>query len=110
MVRLESVASNRPSPLPYTCKMDISRRTASVAIMDVIEAFMRWWNRLARQNGKLKFKTQREAAEFVRRVHNENGGPNAKLVAMRMRYNEVNRARAARTSRSDEGRYTAVLG
>jgi hypothetical protein len=78
--------------------------------MEPIEAFMRWWNALARRNGKLKFKNQREAAEFVRRVHNENGGPNAKLVAMRMRYEEVNRARAQRTSRSNPGRYTAVLG
>jgi hypothetical protein len=59
---------------------------------DVINAFARWWNSLARGNGKLKFKTQREAAEFVRRVQNENGGPNAKIIEMRRRYNEANSA------------------
>lgn len=75
--------------------------------MYAIEIFMRWWNSLAQTNGKLKFRTQREAAEFVRRVHNENGGPNAKLVAMRQNYNNVNRARQT-TARPDEGRNTAV--
>ena len=52
----------------------------------------------------LKFRTQREAAEFVRKVHNENGGPNAKIVAMRTRYNDVNLAKAERdtTSQFDE--------
>jgi hypothetical protein len=77
--------------------------------MNTIETlFMQWWNRLAGRNGKLKFRTQREAAEFVRRVQNENGGPNAKIVAMRLRYNEVNRARAA--ARPDESRNTAAIG
>ena len=79
--------------------------------MDPIEAFMRWWNGLARSNGKLKFRNQREAAEFVRRVHNENGGPNAKLRAMRQRYDEVNRAKVEQgTPRLNHGRDTAVLG
>lgn len=55
--------------------------------------FMRWWNSLARRNGKLKFRNQREAAEFVRKVQNQNGGPNAKIVGMRKRYNEINSAR-----------------
>ena len=41
----------------------------------VILGFMRWWNTLALRNGKLKFRTQPEAAEFVRRVQNEKGGP-----------------------------------
>lgn len=36
---------------------------------------------------KLKFKNQREAA--VRRVQNENGGPNAKILGMRQRYNAI---------------------
>jgi hypothetical protein len=75
-----------------------------------IETFMTWWNSLARRNGKLKFKTQREAAEFVRRVQNENGGPNAKIVEMRRRYDEVNRAKAAKQSRLNERGSTAVLG
>lgn len=59
-----------------------------------IDAFMRWWNWLAQRNGKLKFRNQREAAEFVRRVQNENGGPNEKIRAMWARYEEVRRARA----------------
>ena len=77
----------------------------------MIEAFMNWWNALARTNGKLKFRTQREAADFVRRVQNENGGPNAKILAMRQRYDEISRAKTGRTrTRLDEGRHTAVLG
>jgi len=77
----------------------------------VILAFMRWWNTLALRNGKLKFRTQREAAEFVRRVQNENGGPNAKILAMRQRYVDVNRAKAGRdTPRFDEDNNRAVLG
>jgi hypothetical protein len=77
----------------------------------VILAFMRWWNALAQRNGKLKFRNQREAADFVRRVQNENGGPNAKIVAMRQRYLEINRARNGRNSpRLDEGNNRAVLG
>jgi hypothetical protein len=56
---------------------------------DVFVAFARWWNSLASSNGKLKFKSQQEAAEFVRRVQTENGGPNAKIVEMRRRYNEA---------------------
>jgi hypothetical protein len=77
----------------------------------VIAAFMRWWNALALRNGKLKFKTQREAAEFVRRVQNENGGPNAKILAMRQRYVDVNRAKSSLDSpRPDEDYNRAVLG
>lgn len=77
----------------------------------IILAFMRWWNTLAQRNGKLKFRTQREAAEFVRRVQNENGGPNAKILAMRQRYVDINRARAGRdTPRFDEDNNRAVLG
>lgn len=75
-----------------------------------ILAFMRWWNSLALRNGKLKFRTQREAAEFVRRVQNENGGPNAKIQAMRQRYVDINRAKQRATPRSDEGDHRAVLG
>jgi hypothetical protein len=73
------------------------------AIMtSAIEAFWRWWNRLAQKNGKLKFRTYREAAEFVRRVQKENGGPNDKILAMRKRYNEIRRARAANQTRYGE--------
>jgi hypothetical protein len=63
--------------------------------MNPIQVFMRWWNNLARKNGKLKFRNQREAAEFVRRVQNENGGPNDKILEMRKKYNDINRAKQA---------------
>ena len=75
----------------------------------LILAFMRWWNALALRNGKLKFRTQREAAEFVRRVRNENGGPNAKIQAMRQRYVDVNRAKQHAIPRFDQGNDRAVL-
>lgn len=61
--------------------------------MNVFQTFMRWWNTLAQENGKLKFRTQREAADFIRRIHNENGGPNDKIRGMRERYNEIRRIR-----------------
>ena len=78
--------------------------------MSVIENFMKWWNWLAEKNGKLKFRTQREAAEFVRQVQNKNGGPNLKIQAMRKRYEEVNHARERNLrSRPDTGRNQAVL-
>ena len=77
----------------------------------LIEIFIRWWNSLALRNGKLKFKNQREAAEFVRRVQNENGGPNAKILAMRQRYVDVNRAKQERDApRLNEDYNRAVLG
>jgi hypothetical protein len=76
----------------------------------IILTFMRWWNTLALRNGKLKFRTQREAAEFVRRVQNENGGPNAKILVMRQRYVDVNRAKQRNTPRFDEGSNRTVLG
>jgi hypothetical protein len=77
---------------------------------DVLDTFARWWNYLAQRNGKLKFRTQREAAEFVRRVQNENGGPNAKIVAMRRRYDDVTRARAdSESPRPYEGGHKTVL-
>lgn len=78
--------------------------------MTAIGMFMRWWNTLAQRNGKLKFRTQREATEFVRRVHNENGGPNEKIRAMRRRYNDVNRAKnGEHTSRLDQSGNSAVF-
>lgn len=73
-----------------------------------IRAFMNWWNNLARRNGKLKFRTQREAAEFVRRVQNENGGPNAKILAMRKQYEAVNRAKGTPQTRLGAGGHSAV--
>ena len=62
--------------------------------MSVIDAFFGWWNQLASRTDKLKFRNQREAAEFVRRVQNENGGPNERIVEMRNRYQQINRARS----------------
>ncbi len=64
----------------------------------VTDTFMRWWNLLASRNGKLKFRSQREAAEFVRRVYNESQGPNAKILEMRRQYDKVNRDRDKRKS------------
>lgn len=66
--------------------------------MAIIDTFMHWWNLLAQRNGKLKFRTREEAAEFVRKVHQQNGGPNEKIRAMRERYEEVNRTRANNTT------------
>ena len=60
-------------------------------VVAFIEQFMRWWNGSAQRNGKLKFRTPDEAADFVRKVQLENGGPNEKIQAMRRRYEEVNR-------------------
>jgi hypothetical protein len=79
--------------------------------MNMIETFMRWWNNLAQRNGKLKFRSQREAADFVRRVQNENGGPNDRILEMRRRYEEVERAKARDNKPGpDEGRDTAMVG
>jgi hypothetical protein len=72
---------------------------------DMFSTFARWWNSLASNNGKLKFKTQQEAAEFVQRVQTENGGPNAKIIEMRRRYNE---ARAATSGPHEGGNKAAV--
>jgi len=55
----------------------------------MLRQFMAWWNSLAKKNGKLEFRTQREAAEFVRRIHNQNGGPNRKILEMRKLYQEA---------------------
>ncbi|TSE07566.1 hypothetical protein C1D09_018720 [Mesorhizobium intechi] len=74
----------------------------------IYELFRDFWNGLAQENGKLKFRTQREAAEFVRRVQNENGGPNAKIVEMRRQYEAVNRAKSAPEGRLSSGRNSAV--
>jgi hypothetical protein len=94
-----------PSQLAQT-----SDHTGNAAMDNpVILTFMRWWNSLALRNGKLKFRTQREAAEFVRRVQNENGGPNAKIQAMRQRYIDVNRARQLATPGFDESHNRDVL-
>jgi|688.fasta_scaffold461025_3 hypothetical protein len=77
--------------------------------MLAIDIFLRWWNSLAAKNGKLKFSNRRQAAEFVRRVQNENGGPNAKIIEMRRRYNSVNNAkRSADAAEPSRNRNTAI--
>ncbi len=78
--------------------------------MSILDGFMIWWNRLAHKNGKLKFRTQKEAADFVRRVQNENGGPNDKIVAMRKNYERINQSRVQPSQiRFDRNRNQAVL-
>ncbi|MDH7787687.1 hypothetical protein QBD01_003714 [Ochrobactrum sp. 19YEA23] len=66
--------------------------------MNMIQHFLVWWNRNAVKNGKVKFRNQKEAAEFVRRVQNRTGGPNAKLIAMRERYVEAHAGKGAKGS------------
>ena len=59
----------------------------------LIDTFMSFWNSLAKKNGKLKFRNRREAAEFVRRVSNQNGGPNKKIQDMRREYEAIQKTR-----------------
>jgi hypothetical protein len=77
----------------------------------VIENFMRWWNWLAQGNGKAKFRTQREAFEFIQRTYKKSGGPNCEIRAMRKEYEEIRRARAARRKNtgSNKGRDQAAV-
>jgi hypothetical protein len=77
--------------------------------MNMIQNFMDWWNSLASRNGKLKFGSQREAADFVRRVQNEQGGPNEKMMAIRKRYNEVARAKKAKEADQLRGHRNTAL-
>tara|TARA_R110002074_G_scaffold104113_7_gene224753 strand:+ start:3001 stop:3228 length:228 start_codon:yes stop_codon:yes gene_type:complete len=61
----------------------------------VIDSFFSFWNGLAKRNGKLKFRNRREAFEFVRRVKNASGGPNAKILEMRRNYEAIQETRTA---------------
>lgn len=61
------------------------------------DEFMAFWNRLAKKNGKLRFRNRREAAEFVRRIKNESGGPNAKILEMRREYEALRKPPAQET-------------
>lgn len=63
-------------------------------MVNVFESFARWWNNLAIHNGKLKFKNQKEAAEFVRRAYNEKGGPNKEMLELHQKYMDVKRAQS----------------
>ena len=62
--------------------------------MTIVATFYRWWNNLASKNGKLKFNNQREAAEFIRRTHNQSSGANAPIIEMRNWYNDISQQRA----------------
>lgn len=63
---------------------------------------MEWWNRLAVRNGKVKFRNQREAAEFVRSIAKSSGGPNPKVLEMRRQYEAVQEARARQPNTGSE--------
>jgi ribosomal protein S18 acetylase RimI-like enzyme len=45
----------------------------------MFHTFYLWLTRSSEKSEKIAFKNHREAAEFVRRLYNENGQPNAKL-------------------------------
>ncbi|WFT83802.1 hypothetical protein QA634_35305 (plasmid) [Methylobacterium sp. CB376] len=47
--------------------------------MYTFREFLRWFTQSSDKAEKLEFKSQREAAEFVRRIYNQNGAPNQKL-------------------------------
>ena len=65
--------------------------------MALIRSLVDWWSRRA-GTGRVVFRTQDEAAEFVRRVQKRNGGPNAKILGLWRTYedarNERQRAQA----------------
>lgn len=44
-----------------------------------LKEFWRWITRASDKAEKLEFKSQREAADFVRRLYNKNGAPNERL-------------------------------
>ena len=104
MVHRRQVVESKMAVVPVHClelETDMS---------NVLDAFARWWNYLALRNGKLKFRTQQEAADFVRRVQIENGGPNEKITDMRHRYEDVTRARThSKPPRPNEGGHKTVL-
>lgn len=57
----------------------------------MISVFRNWLLQASDKTEKLEFKTQREAAEFVRRLYNENGSPTPALQEL---YRRGNAARA----------------
>ena len=65
---------------------------------------MRWWNWLAQRNGKAKFRTEREAFDFIQHTYKKSGEPNDEIRAMRKEYEEIRQApRANREARSNKG-------
>lgn len=69
-----------------------------------IEFFFRWWNGLAEDNGKLKFRNRREAEEFVRSVANNSGGPNSTMIAMRREYLAIQKQRRINDATGSQSR------
>lgn len=65
--------------------------------MTRIQTFRTWWNRLANKNQKIKFRSSREAAEFVRHMVN-SAGPNEEMVKMREEYVAIRKAREQRAA------------
>jgi hypothetical protein len=65
--------------------------------MDQFGVFLAWWNRIARSNQKVKFRSSREAADFVRHMVNASG-PNAEMVRMREDYVAIQKARSKATA------------
>ena len=57
--------------------------------MNLFQTFRLWLGLSSDKSEKLAFKNQREAAEFVRRLYNENGAPNAKLKEVYRRGREM---------------------
>lgn len=69
----------------------------------MLAEFIRWFNFLAEKTDKPQFRSQREAIDFVRRVTNESGGPNAKILKMRKDYVAVLKEKKARASAGNQG-------
>lgn len=65
--------------------------------MTRIQTFLTWWNRIARQNQKVRFRSSREAAEFVRHMVNSSG-PNEEMLKMREEYVAIRKAREQRAA------------
>jgi len=61
--------------------------------MHLLDTFRQWLTSSSEKTEKFAFKNEREAAEFVRRVYNENGSPNRHLKALYKEGKEL-RARA----------------
>lgn len=70
----------------------------------IIEFFLRWWNSLAEDNGKLKFRNRREAEDFVRSVANHSGGPNSTMIAMRREYLAIQKERSSNDAAGSQSR------
>jgi len=57
--------------------------------MHSFREFWLWITLSSEKTEKIEFKNRREAAEFVRRVYNENGSPNKALIDLYKRGQEL---------------------